>query len=159
MVKRLVCAARLGLATLCCLWLVVLSCHAQQPPTEIKPAEKAVTPAPSKPAENVVVPAPSKPAMPGAEELIYLVRNTTIAINQANLTGNYSVLLALATEDFQKANSVETLANNFAALRNGKFDFGVTLAITPQFSELPSINDNGILRLTGYYPTQPRGDF
>lgn len=99
------------------------------------------------------------PAMPSIDELVYLIRNMTIAVNHANLTNNYTVLWGLGTPEFQQRNPAPALAQRFAAIRENNFDFGVTLAIPPQFSTAPTIDATGMLRLTGYFPTAPRVTF
>lgn len=47
---------------------------------------------------------PTRP-VPAPHQLNLLIRTTLIAVNQANFTGNYSVLRDLGTPQFQAANS------------------------------------------------------
>jgi hypothetical protein len=46
-----------------------------------------------------------KPTLPDPYKLNLLIRSTILAVNQANQTGNYTVLRALASPRFQKGNS------------------------------------------------------
>jgi hypothetical protein len=54
--------------------------------------------------------AETKLSVPPPEQLAILIQTAVVAASQANLTGNYSVLHALAAPGFQKANPPEKLA-------------------------------------------------
>ncbi len=89
------------------------------------------------------------------EQALYLIRSTLLALNDANRTGNYTVLRDLAAPDFQAKNSAADLSDSFSDLRRRHFDlFSVALA-APQLSATPALDGNGMLRLTGVFPTQP----
>ncbi len=100
-------------------------------------------------------PAPSGPAIPDAYKLNLLIRSSIIALNQANQTGNYTVLQDLGAPAFRAANDSARLAQIFASLRQRKLDLTPILFFTPKLVAQPQINPNGILRLTGYFPTTP----
>jgi hypothetical protein len=72
---------------------------------------------------------PAKPGVPDDLKLIILIRTALIALNQANLTGNYSVLRDIATPSFQQANNPARAA---------------------------FVNDQGMLRITGFFYGQWR---
>jgi hypothetical protein len=84
-----------------------------------------------------------------------MVRNAIIALNQANLTGNYSVLRDMGTPNFQITNSSARLAEAFATLRARKLDISPIMFFTPKFASPPSIQDGQVLRVTGVFPTTP----
>src|SRR5262245_2169677 len=89
------------------------------------------------------------------EQALYLIRSTLLSLNDANRTGNYTVLRDLAAPDFQARNTSADLGQVFADLRRRSFDlFSVALA-APQLSAAPAIDGNGMLRLTGAFPTRP----
>jgi hypothetical protein len=92
--------------------------------------------------------------MPDAYKLNMLIRTTLIALNQANQTGNYSVLRDLGTPQFQAINTDAKLAEIFAALRNRKLDLSPLLFFDPKLIREPAVQ-SGLLRLTGYIPTDP----
>jgi hypothetical protein len=100
-------------------------------------------------------PAPSadRPPMPGAPQLAILVQTAVVALSQANLTNNYTVLHALAAPDFQKNNPPEKLAQVFANVR--KIDLTPVILYSPQLTRPPAIDDKNMLRLTGFYKTTP----
>lgn len=86
---------------------------------------------------------------------LILIRTTLIAVQQANQTGNYSVLYALSAPSFQKSNSPERLAQVFAKLRAKNFDLSGVLVLEPQFTVLPEIYSNGVMRMAGFFPSVP----
>jgi hypothetical protein len=89
------------------------------------------------------------------EQALYLIRSTLLSLNDANRTGNYTVLRDLAAPDFQARNTSADLAQAFADLRRRNFDlFSVALA-APQLSAAPALDGNGMLRLIGAFPTRP----
>src|SRR5260370_34867190 len=75
-------------------------------------------------AEKPAQPAPS--VDPG--QALYLVRSTLLTLNDANRSGNYTVLRDLAAPDFHARNSAAHLPPSFADLRRRNFDvFGAAL--------------------------------
>jgi hypothetical protein len=101
-------------------------------------------------------PAPQQQQLPvSLEQALYLIRSTLLTLNDANRTGNYTVLRDLSAPDFQARNTAADLAQGFADLRRRNFDlFSVALA-APQLSAPPALDGNGMLRLTGAFPTRP----
>ena len=95
----------------------------------------------------------SEPINPG--QAIYLVRSTLMMLNDANRSGNYSVLRDLAAPDFQAKNSPADLAQSFADLRRRKFDLFAAALLMPQFTERPILDAKGRLQLSGLFPTSP----
>jgi hypothetical protein len=83
-------------------------------------------------AQAKTTPQPAKPSVPDDLKLIILIRTSLIALNHANLTGNYSVLRHVAAPGFQQANNAAQLAQIFSDLRN-RFD---PSANTSVFAEL-----------------------
>src|SRR5690348_17246315 len=69
--------------------------------------------------------AADKPAQPAPSvdpgQALYLVRSTLLTLNDANRSGNYTVLRDLAAPDFQARNSAADLASSFADLRRRNF--------------------------------------
>jgi hypothetical protein len=106
---------------------------------------------------------PAKPAAPqpknlpvSVEQAFYLIRSTLLTLNDANRSGNYSVLRDLAAPDFQARNSAADLADSFADLRRRKFDLFAAALIAPQLTAAPALDNKGMLRLTGNFPTRPQ---
>ena len=95
------------------------------------------------------------PAAPDLNTLSILIRSTVIALNHANLTNNYTVLRDLAAPAFRKANSAARLAKIFADLRKRKLDIGPTLLAPARLTRPAAVDKQGLLRLSGFFPTRP----
>jgi hypothetical protein len=92
--------------------------------------------------------------MPPAEAMIIMIRSSLVALSQANMTNNYTVLNAMGSENFRTANSAARLGQLFAPFRTNNIDLAPVVFVTPQLSQQPTIID-GKLRLVGFFPTQP----
>ena len=98
----------------------------------------------------------SQPAPPiSIEQALYLIRSTLLTLNDANRSGNYTVLRDLASPDFQAKNTAADLAQIFSDLRKRNFDLHAVAIAAPQLSAAPHIDNNKMLRLTGHFPTKP----
>lgn len=101
--------------------------------------------------------APVQPSLPVTlEQALYLIRSTLLTLNDANRTGNYTVLRDLAAPDFQARNTAADLGLNFLDLRRRNFDLYGAALLAPQFTDAPALDQRGMLRLAGYIPTQPQ---
>lgn len=94
-------------------------------------------------------------AVPTPDVLLMLVRTTLVALNQANFTGNYSVLHDLGTPHLQATHSQAQLGIAFTNLREQKLDLSRVLLLSPDLTEPPSISSDGTLRMAGIFPTSP----
>jgi len=111
-------------------------------------------------AENPPKPPPpnpqaSRPAQIDKNGVLILVRSTLIALDQANKTGNYTVLRDLAAPSFASVNNSARLAEIFANLRRDKTDLSGVLALEPQLAAVPDIAANGMLHISGFFPSAP----
>ncbi len=90
-------------------------------------------------------------------QLIYesMVKNAIVAVNHANLTGNYTVLRDLGSEAFRRRNSAADLAATFARHRQLHYDFSPVLCLAPTFSQSPTEVEPGRLQLIGQFDTRP----
>ena len=93
--------------------------------------------------------------MPNTTQLTLQIQFAMAAVAQANMTGNYSVLHALAAPLFQQANPPEKLSQTFEAIRNARIDIAHVLLYQPILTVQLAIVGHG-LRLTGYYQTAPQ---
>lgn len=89
------------------------------------------------------------------DQALYLIRSTLLTLNDANRSGNYTVLRDLAAPGFQGKNSAADLAQIFADLRRRHVDLFAVALMAPQLSSPPSLDGNRMLRLSGFFPTQP----
>jgi hypothetical protein len=122
--------------------------------------EKPAGPKPSRPATPKSAPAPpaaQQQTMPVTiEQALYLVRSTLLTLNDANRSGNYTVLRDLAAPDFQASNTAADLAQTFIDLRRRNFDLYGAALLAPQFTVMPALDQSGMLHLAGYIPTRPQ---
>jgi hypothetical protein len=96
----------------------------------------------------------AKPAQIDRNGVLILVRSTLLALDQANKTGNYTVLRDLGSPSFQ-SNTAARLGEIFAALRRDNLDLSGVAALDPQLTLLPQIEANGMLHMTGFFPSVP----
>ena len=99
--------------------------------------------------------AAGKLAVPSPAKLLILVRSSLIALNQANLTNDYSVLWALGSPKFQQDNPPTKLAATFEAFRKAKVDVSAVAMVTPQVTKPPMIDAEQQLHILGSFPTSP----
>jgi len=103
-------------------------------------------------------PAPAAAAQPAQIDrngVLILVRSTILALDQANKTGNYTVLRDLGAPGFQ-ANTAARLAEIFATQRRDNLDLSGVAVIDPQLTVLPQIEANGMMRMAGFFPSVPQ---
>jgi hypothetical protein len=101
------------------------------------------------------VPAANQAGVPDPIVINKLVWSAMAALDQANQTGNYSVLRDLGAPSFQTNNSAATLGGIFQALRNQQVDLGYTLVVAPTYQFPPAIVQGGLLRVRGTFPLRP----
>src|SRR5262249_39647709 len=90
-----------------------------------------------------------------SEQALYLVRSTLLRLNDANLSGNYTVLRDLAAPDFRAKNTAADLAQAFTDLRRRNFDLFAVALLEPKLTTGPELDDKGRLHLAGFFPTRP----
>lgn len=96
----------------------------------------------------------ARPASIDRNGVLILIRSTLLALDQANKTGNYTVLRDLGSPNFQ-ANSAAGLGDIFANQRKQALDFGAVAVLDPQLTLLPQIEPNGMLHMAGFFPSVP----
>src|SRR5581483_11304310 len=96
-----------------------------------------------------------KPAQIDRNGVLILIRSTLLALDQANKTGNYTVLRDLGAPGFQ-ANTAARLAEIFASQRRDNLDLSGVAVIDPQLTVLPQIEANGLMRMAGFFPSVPQ---
>ncbi|WP_334507913.1 hypothetical protein [Bradyrhizobium sp. AZCC 1693] len=95
-----------------------------------------------------------KPAQIDRNGVLVLVRSALLALDQANKTGNYTVLRDLGAPGFQ-VNTAARLSEIFVKQRNDNLDLSGVAVIEPQLSLLPQIEANGLMRMAGFFPSVP----
>jgi hypothetical protein len=123
---------------------------------------QAPAPGPSQPpqaqppqaAQPPQVTQPPQPAQIDRNGVLILIRSTLLALDQANKTGNYTVLRDLGAPGFQ-VNTAARLAEIFAKPRNDKIDLSATATVDPQLSLPAQIEPDGRLHVAGLFPSAP----
>ncbi|MCA9052070.1 MAG: hypothetical protein KDA89_25205 [Planctomycetaceae bacterium] len=101
-------------------------------------------------AQETALTAPDKP---GQEMLI---KNTLIAVNHGVITGNYTVLRDLGTEEFRRNNSAAALAATFDKLRTQSIDLSPILVTPAEIVAARLDHDTRQLHYTGFFATRPQ---
>jgi hypothetical protein len=99
--------------------------------------------------------APQPEYQVSVEQTLYLIRSTLLTLNDANRSGNYTVLRDLASPEFQARNTAADLAQIFSDLRRRSFDLFAAAVVAPQLTAAPAVDAKRMLRVTGYFPTRP----
>jgi hypothetical protein len=99
---------------------------------------------------------PGPPTNVSGPEMSVLIRNTIAALNDANITGNYSVLRDLGASVLQANNSAADLAAQFTDFRKQRLNLAATVLYDPALDQKPMLSTNGQLRLVGHFPTRPQ---
>jgi hypothetical protein len=105
-------------------------------------------------AGHAQTPAAPKPAQIDRNGVLILIRSSLLALDQANKTGNYTVLRDIGAPGFQ-SNTAARLGDIFAKLRNDNLDLSGVAVIDPQLNLLPQIEANGLMRMAGFFPSVP----
>jgi hypothetical protein len=116
--------------------------------TDAQPAQTAAATAAHQP---LAQPRPAALAIPNADGLVILIRTSIIALQQANVSGDYAILRDIGAPRFQQANSPEKFSKAFADLRGREIDLGQIAVVNPQLVAEPKIDANGFLSLTGFF--------
>lgn len=98
---------------------------------------------------------PPRPFSIDKNSALILIRTTLVAVQQANQTGNYSVLYSMSAPGFQSVNSPERLSQIFSTLRAKNFDLSGVVVLEPQLLVMPEIYSNGVMRMAGFFPSVP----
>ncbi len=116
------------------------------PPPAAKP--KAV-------ATKAAAPLPASNGQAMQVQVQYLVRTSLLALNDANRSGNYTVLRDIAAPSFREKNSASDLAHIFAEMRRARLDLSMAAILAPELDEQPSLDGERRLRLKGHFATEP----
>jgi hypothetical protein len=132
----------------------IADAQAPEPTQHAEAAPKQSAPAPKQQPAPKEQPQAPKPAQIDRNGVLILIRSALLALDQANKTGNYTVLRDLGAPDFQ-ANSAARLAEIFAQQRKDNVDLSGVAVIDPQLTLLPQIEGNGLMRMAGFFPSVP----
>ena len=89
--------------------------------------------------------------IPSENEQEILIRTTLMTFNDANMTGNYSVLFAKASPEFQSQLSAGQLATAFKTYREKEVNIESIVADDIASSDDATIDKEGVLHLVGAF--------
>jgi hypothetical protein len=93
--------------------------------------------------------------VPAGQVLEALVKASLLSLNDANVTGNYSVLHAKLSKPFRQQFSPEKLKETFSEFSQGNADFDIIAAMKPAYDPAPVVDPEGKLIVKGSFPTEP----
>ena len=93
--------------------------------------------------------------LPTERGLEALVKSSLLTFNDANVTGNYTVLHAKLSKPFRDQFPPEKLKQTFKSFADKDIDIDVIAAMKPSYDPAPMIDDNGKLIVKGSFPTEP----
>ncbi|MBN1841531.1 MAG: hypothetical protein JW883_04505 [Deltaproteobacteria bacterium] len=100
---------------------------------------------------------PTPGAMPTTEELQKMVEDTMLDFARAVNSRDFSGLYARLSESWKKQITLEKLAATFKPFSDNNIDLTGLKGHEPVFTQAPSINEKGLLRLKGIYKVYPLG--
>jgi len=103
-------------------------------------AQRPATAAPQTTAAAPAAGGPQTISRSDFELVVTLLRNTLVALHQANITGNYTVLRDLGAPGFRDANSATRLSEIFAPIRSRGVDLSRVVLIDPNLT-MAKINE------------------
>jgi hypothetical protein len=94
--------------------------------------------------------------VPSERVLEALVKSSLLSLNDANVTGDYSVLHAKLSKPFREQFTPDRLKETFREFVDKHVDYEVIAADKPVYTKPPVVNGEGQLVVEGYFPTEPK---
>jgi hypothetical protein len=91
--------------------------------------------------------------LPSDDDQDVLIRTTLMTFNDANMTGDYTVLFAKASKQFQAQLSVEKLTAAFEGFRKNELFFEEVVTADYDSSDKAKLDGEGALVLAGVFKT------
>lgn len=126
-----------------------------EPPATASPAPTTPSPrVPVAPAGPLTL-APGPAGIPAAAELESLATESLLALNSSILARDFSTFYAGISELWRGQTTAQDLAAAFSQFMEREIDFSAIAEVRPVFEPAPSIDGDGVLHLSGHYPTTP----
>jgi hypothetical protein len=93
--------------------------------------------------------------VPSDRALEALVKASLLTFNDANVTGNYTVLHAKLSKPFRQQFPPDKLKETFKEFNKKNIDFDIIAAMPPSYDPRPVVDDEGKLLVKGSFPTEP----
>ena len=93
--------------------------------------------------------------VPTERGLEVLVKTSLLSFNDANITGNYTVLHDKLSKPFRQEFPPERLKEAFKDFSEKNIDIELVAVLKPTYEPAPAIDSEGKLVVRGYFPTEP----
>ena len=93
--------------------------------------------------------------VPSERALEALVKGSLLTLNDANVTGIYTVLHAKLSKPFRDQFPPERLSEVFRSFRDKQIDYDAIAALPPTYTLPPRVDGDGKLIVRGIFPTEP----
>ena len=103
----------------------------------------------------LLAPAQAENTVPSPFLQEILIKTSLLSLNDANLTGNYTVLHAKLAKPFRDQFSPDRLKKVFKTFADQKADWGLIAAKAPVATSPSVIDKRGALVVRGYFDTAP----
>jgi hypothetical protein len=103
----------------------------------------------------VVAPARAENQVPNAQAQDMLIRTTLLSLNDANITGNYTVLHDKLSKQFRDQFTADKLKETFKEMSDKKADWSYVAVMSPIAAGDTNVDDKGVLHLKGYFDSKP----
>jgi hypothetical protein len=103
----------------------------------------------------IVEPAQAQLRLPDQSRQEALIKATLLTFNDANVTGNYSIMHAKAAKPFRDEFPPHRLKEIFKLFAEKHVDFDIIAVKTPLPTQAPKIDENGRLIFQGYFDVSP----
>jgi hypothetical protein len=103
----------------------------------------------------LAAPAAAENKVPSPQLQEMLIKGALMTLNDANLTGNYSVLHARLSKPFRDQFTPEKLKEVFKSFADQKADWAVITTLRPVPAADSSIDKRGALQMRGYFDSTP----
>ncbi len=103
----------------------------------------------------LLMPAHAQDKIPSATQQEILIKAALLTLNDANVTGNYTVLHAKLAKQFRDRITPDKLKQAFKSFAEQKVDWDLIAAKSPVASNESKIDSRGALILRGYFDTRP----
>ncbi len=103
----------------------------------------------------LLMPAHAQDKIPSALQQEILIKASLLTLNDANVTGIYTVLHAKLGKQFRDQITPDKLKQAFKSFADQKVDWDLIAARTPVATSEAKIDNRGALILRGYFDTKP----
>lgn len=94
--------------------------------------------------------------VPSPRALEALVKTSLLTLNDAIVTGNFTVFHAKLSKPFRQQYSPEQLAEVFKSFAEKSIDYDVIASFPPTYDPEPAVDGDGKLVVKGFFPTEPK---